>query len=300
MGVSDDNTVPSFMRNPGWEALQEEIRAGQQGKRAEDAARLDAIKTQLSAVVEIMSGVSALGTPASEEELFILRRKFHAPSFEWLIEKPLTADEVSTIISLRSELDEKPFLDKSAFISLTEVKEIERKRQEGQIEIIRRLMKASKISFSPKTELPETSSLGGKIDGEGTTFVLGGWFFGENPLYRRYFYGMIFNDAEKEQLVWLFDEVKPESFVSIVKLKEVLARKFAHGNGHESISTVGERLPGVEDVLLQGHPDRHAASPAPRREAKAKPSGRTRQVPRTDDDDEFAAAGGGRSRGRKK
>lgn len=299
MDVSVHSTdVPSFMRNPGWEKLQQEIAVGQAGKRTEDVARLDEIKAQVEAA-EIEDGVSALGTPASEEELFVLRRKFHTLSLEWLTEKPLTAEEMNEIISLWSEIGEKPFVDKGAFISLAEVKEAERNRQEGQINVIRRLVQTPKIPISPNLELPETSSLGGKLDGEGTTFVLGGGFFGENPRYRQYFYGMLFNDAEKTQLIWLFDEVKPESFVPVATLKEALARKFGHGNGHQPIGTIGDRLPGVKDALLQGHPDRHVANSAPQEGTRPRPSGRKRQVDPADDGDESVATSG-RASARKK
>lgn len=301
MGISDDDTsVPSFMRNPGWEALQEEIRAGQAGKRAEDAARLDALKTQLSAVVEVGPGVSALGTPASEEELFLLHRKFHRfAAVQWLIGKPLTVTERDEIVSLWVSTD--PTLDRESFLSLAAAKEAEVKRQKEQIEVIRRLMKASKVTISPRVELPETSSLGSPLADDEHSFVLNKWFFEENYRYRQYCYGMVFSEEEKRKLVWLFDEISPKSFVSVAELKTALARKFARGNGHEPISTVGERLPDVEDALLQGHPGRHTAGSAPQREAKPRSNGRKRPMDQaTDDDDEFAVAGGGRSRGRKK
>lgn len=298
MGVLDNSANgPSFTQNPGWPALQEEIAAGKAGQRAEDAARLDKIKAQIT-VAEITPGVSALGTATSEEELFVLRRKLHQyASLGWLIEKPLTAGEMSEIISLWLELGEKPFLDKGAFISLAEVRETERERQEGQIEVIRRLVQSSRVTISTNLELPETSPLGGKLDGEGMTFVLGGGFFEENPGFRVYFRGMLFNDAEKAKLIWFFDEMKPSSFVSVATLKEGLARKFRRGNGHVPHGTIGDRLPGVEDVLLQGHPDRHAVGPAPRREAK--PRRKPKGEPNAGDDEDFVATDG-RASGRKK
>lgn len=281
MDTPQDSTppVPSFMQNPGWEALQEEIRAGQQGKRLEARSRLDEIKAQLSAVAEIEAGVSALGTTASKEELFVLRRKHHRhASLEWLIKKPLTEGEVDEILALWSKLGGQPMLAKDAFISLAEAEEVKRKREEGQLETIRRLMQTSKISFGPATELPEASSLGSPLDDDEHAYVLSKWFFEENPAFRPYFYGMVFSEEEKTRLVWLFDEVKPQSFSTIARLKEGLARRFANGTGHEPLSPIRER------AQFQGHPDRHQGNPEEVKPVKPRVAKGPKMEPPEDDE----------------
>lgn len=281
MGISDDSTnVPSFMKNPGWEALQEEIRLGQRAGLSEMQTRLDEVKAQVAAA-EVESGISALGTPAPKEELFVLRRKFHRhASLEWLIEKPLVKGEVDEVIALWSKLGSQPMLDKGAFISLAEVEEMEQRREKGQIEVIKRLMQSPKISFGPTTKLPGVSSLGSPLDnGDEQAFVLSKWFFGANPRYKDYFFGMIFSENDTVRLVWLFDEVKPQSFTSVAKLKEALGRRLAGRTAEGSHGTIGDRLGGLdEQPRFQGHPNRHTAG-SPTKGAELKSAGKPKAEP---------------------
>ncbi|MBI2452703.1 MAG: hypothetical protein HYV55_00520, partial [Parcubacteria group bacterium] len=293
-----DNKTPSFMQNPGWQKLQEELAAGKQAELTEARARLDEIKAALESVTEIKPGVSALGSPAPKDGLFVLRRRFHRnnESLRWLIERPVAAEERDEIVSLWSGLGGQPPLEEASFISLAEAEETERRRQEGQIETIRRLMQSPKISFGPQTELPETSSLGSPLTDEGRAFILNKWFFQENPGYKNYFYGMVFSEEEKTQLVWLFDEISPtSSFSSVKQLKEGLAAKVArhqllHGTGSEPHNSIRERAGGSS--RFQGHLDRHKSSPRKKEgETKPKAERKPRQEPEPDPDDSAGDAG---------
>lgn len=275
----DKEKVPSFMKDPGWADLQAEIAAGQQARIGAARQRFDELKATLESVTEIESGVSALGTAAPKEELFVLKRK-HARHVKlaWLDEKPLTEKERDELIGLWGKFGSEPGLDITSFLSVAEAEELTRKRQEGRIETIRRLTQSPKISFSPESELPEESSLGSELTDDEHAFILSKWFFQDNPGYRDYFSGMVFSEKEKDRLVWLFDEMKPESFISVAKLKEILRRarerRFTNGTGSEPHNSVRERLAIGGTPRSQANPDRHDPAGAHKPAGKAKPKPR--------------------------